>query len=128
MKHSSADRDTPAMMAPRPKLTQAKRSFPRKSLRSAVILGSLLIVFALGINAQTSREPSYQRTVSVQEAFDYLTGGELDKADPTYCEKARDMCLVTLCATTERKNARPRCWAHCTELIYAKCMNGEDLR
>lgn len=76
--------------------------------------------FALAASAASARD-DYSPTITEREREDLLAGEKLDREDVVYCEKARDVCLAAICGTTEKRNAQPACWEHCTETAYNAC-------
>jgi hypothetical protein len=98
---------------------------------SRVLLPLTLAVLTAGslLYADTPETPpAYTRTVTDQEALDHISGRMLDEADPVYCEKTRDICLVALCGSTTRENTRPACWDVCTVRQFDRCNAKREAR
>lgn len=88
-------------------------------------LAILALVLALPLGAISiagTADETYTPTIDVSEAVGIGHGlARLEKTDPQYCEKQRDLCLIGICGSFERKNVVDSCWIECTTKRYSRC-------
>lgn len=94
---------------------------------AVVVVGVALLTLPDASRAQDSRKAdpkrNYSRTITEREADDLIAGAKLDKKDPAYCEKARDICLAGLCGSIDPEKIAHACWEHCANEGYSECVD-----
>lgn len=90
---------------------------------AAIVLSSALLAFAASSEEREERRTraDYTRKITDREVLDHVEGRKLDESDPEYCDKMRDVCLISLCGSFSERGANKQCWAHCYEKAHAQC-------
>jgi len=93
------------------------------SLGLALVVSLLWGLHSAQSVAQTREEPAPTYTKTIRDA-DFLAierGDRPDRADPEYCEKGRDLCLMLECGSVNRDHIVRACWVQCTEQRFDRC-------
>lgn len=96
-------------------------------MRTARILAPLCFGLTTLITAGgATAEPAvdYERTLTSSDTVKLRDGIELDDADPRYCEKQRDLCLMLECGGSDRAHVNDACLERCTGSFYQRCKDG----